>query len=107
MNGESAMAYYAYKSVICGLIPAEFRESFEASWKKDNGEDFDGTADYDGTYWHMAAGYIRSLIERIKEPPKTEPMVVWRGSVGDLATDLGAILDEQQRGKLARLLLSD
>jgi len=60
------MAYYNYKRVR-DLIPDDFRASFEAAWKEETGEEFDGSADYDGSLWCLAADYISDLQSRLKE----------------------------------------
>jgi hypothetical protein len=54
------MAYYSYKRVL-ELIPKEWQEVFKLAWLEENGSVFDGTADYDGDLWCMAASYIEHL----------------------------------------------
>lgn len=60
------MAYYNYKRVRA-LIPAQFREEFEARWLEETGREFEGTADYDGDLWVMTAEYIEALQTKINE----------------------------------------
>jgi len=54
------MAYYAYKEVR-DLIPNDFRDRFEESFKVENGREYDGDANYDGDMWLLAAAYIEHL----------------------------------------------
>lgn len=54
------MAYYNYKRIY-SAVPADFQEAYEAKWKEENGAEFEGTADYDGDLWCLAADYIEHL----------------------------------------------
>lgn len=60
------MAYYNYKRVR-DLIPDDFRSSFEAKWKEETGRNFEGTADYDGDLWIMAAEFIESQRDSLRK----------------------------------------
>lgn len=64
------MAYYTYKRVR-NLIPNEFSAKWEAAWKEETGQDYDGSADYDGQLWCLAADYIEHLHELIEDANKT------------------------------------
>lgn len=54
------MGYYNYKRMY-SVVPSAYREAYEAKWKEENGRDFEGTADYDGDLWCLAADYIEHL----------------------------------------------
>lgn len=54
------MAYYNYKRVR-DLIPQSFSELWEKNWKEETGQEYDGSADYDGQLWCLAADYIEHL----------------------------------------------
>ncbi len=54
------MAYYNYKRVI-KAIPRDWAEAYEKQWLEECGHEFEGTCDYDGDLWCMAADYIEHL----------------------------------------------
>lgn len=54
------MAYYAYKYVR-DLIPDDFQNRFEESFKAESGREYDGDSNYDGDMWLLAAAYIEHL----------------------------------------------
>jgi hypothetical protein len=58
------MAYYNYKHVR-DLIPDDFRDKFIEEYNK-NGYEYEGTCNYDGDMWLLAAAYIEELLEKIK-----------------------------------------
>lgn len=59
------MAYYAYKHVR-DIIPDDFQNRFEESFKAENGYEYDGDANYDGDMWLLAAAYIDYLQGELK-----------------------------------------
>lgn len=59
------MGYYAYKDVAN-------RDDFQAlipEWERDcnDGEDFDGTAGYDGQCWHVASLLLTKKADRVEQ----------------------------------------
>ena len=54
------MAYYNYKRVR-DIIPNEFEETWKKNWLEETGQEYDGSADYDGELWILAADYIEYL----------------------------------------------
>lgn len=63
------MAYYNYKRVR-DLIPEAFTKEFEVQWLEDTGREFEGSADYDGDLWILAAVYIEAIQNKINELKK-------------------------------------
>lgn len=60
------MAYYNYKR-LRDAIPGEWKKEFEKKWLEETGEEFQGTADYDGDYWCMGADYIEYLHSELEK----------------------------------------